>query len=496
MAGFTIPNTPEAYNQNQAEPDSLDFQVLGNHNNGVISGMVVSLNSNGIVDVAAGEVLVNGAYYSSSQGTVTLTAYSTAPFFDVVIARLSGGAITLTKVAGPTDNPRYPSAGTGATQINDATDVVLAAVWRDSTATTANHIVDKRMLLRTVPTRVSSTPPSGGTDGDLFVNTNWGANTNSATNLDSPLSVKVGSTYYNLLSWPTDTNNIVNTGSISAGSFITTGGGTAVTTSGISATSLNLNNGNITSVNQVTATTVNAALNGNASTATLATKASTLAMFGGNGTAMTFNFSGFSGQPTWVWGSNDGVNHYVWNPSNFNVNYAVFAGYSASLNRGAAVVMNANGLSGIDVSAHLYPLVDNAHFLGLSTPQNWASVWAYGYFSGSDGREKTNIKNSELGLDFIKSLRPVSYTWLVGGREVTDNGVVIEKPGTRTHYGFIAQEVKEAVNKAKVNDFGGWILTDKNDPNSRQGLSIHEFVAPIVKAIQELAARVETLEAK
>ncbi len=65
---------------------------------------------------------------------------------------------------------------------------------------------------------------------------------------------------------------------------------------------------------------------GNASTATLATKASTLSQGGGNGTAMTFNWAGQGGQPAWLWGSNDGVNHYVWNPSNFNVNYANTAG--------------------------------------------------------------------------------------------------------------------------------------------------------------------------
>ena len=39
-----------------------------------------------------------------------------------------------------------------------------------------------------------------------------------------------------------------------------------------------------------------------------------------------FNWSGQGGQPNWLWGSNDGVNYYVWNPSNFNVNYANGAG--------------------------------------------------------------------------------------------------------------------------------------------------------------------------
>ena len=42
----------------------------------------------------------------------------------------------------------------------------------------------------------------------------------------------------------------------------------------------------------------------------------------GNVTGKPFNWSGQSGQPTWLWGSNDGTNYYVWNPSNFSVNYA------------------------------------------------------------------------------------------------------------------------------------------------------------------------------
>lgn len=67
-----------------------------------------------------------------------------------------------------------------------------------------------------------------------------------------------------------------------------------------------------------------------ASSATLAAKGSTLAAGGGNGTAMTFNWSGQSGQPPWLWGGSDGSNMYVYNPSNFSVSYAANAGYASS----------------------------------------------------------------------------------------------------------------------------------------------------------------------
>ena len=64
----------------------------------------------------------------------------------------------------------------------------------------------------------------------------------------------------------------------------------------------------------------------NVASADYATSAGSVAW--GNITGKPFNWSGQSGQPTWLWGSNDGANYYVWNPSNFNVNYANSAGYT------------------------------------------------------------------------------------------------------------------------------------------------------------------------
>lgn len=41
---------------------------------------------------------------------------------------------------------------------------------------------------------------------------------------------------------------------------------------------------------------------------------------------MKFHWSGQKGQPTWLWGGNDSGDMYVYNPSNFSVNYATTAG--------------------------------------------------------------------------------------------------------------------------------------------------------------------------
>lgn len=63
----------------------------------------------------------------------------------------------------------------------------------------------------------------------------------------------------------------------------------------------------------------------NGGTADTATTAAKLGRNGNTGLPMTFNWSGQSGQPSWLWGGNDGSNMYVYNPSNFNVNSATTA---------------------------------------------------------------------------------------------------------------------------------------------------------------------------
>ena len=53
------------------------------------------------------------------------------------------------------------------------------------------------------------------------------------------------------------------------------------------------------------------------------------------GATMWFDWNGQDGQPNWLWGSNDGVNMYVYNPANFSVNYANSTGYVQGNNNSA-----------------------------------------------------------------------------------------------------------------------------------------------------------------
>ncbi|HWA05087.1 MAG TPA: tail fiber domain-containing protein [Ignavibacteria bacterium] len=90
----------------------------------------------------------------------------------------------------------------------------------------------------------------------------------------------------------------------------------------------------------------------------------------------------------------------------------------------------------------------------------------------SDSRLKSNIKNSDLGLSFINKLRPVSYTRLSDENQ-------------KTEYGFISQEV-DVLLKEVSRENTGMISVDNEGTYS---LRYNDLIAPMVKAIQELAGK-------
>jgi hypothetical protein len=134
---------------------------------------------------------------------------------------------------------------------------------------------------------------------------------------------------------------------------------------------------------------------------------------------------------------------------------------------------------------NLMPTNDNTVSLGAGA-KRWTVVYAVtGTINTSDAREKTEVQATDFGLSFIKQLRPVKYKWIDGG-----NGV----PGVRWHYGLIAQEVKEVIGDG--NNFAGWVKGDVSDPESVEGLRYDQFIAPLIKSVQELSAEIDALKAK
>jgi hypothetical protein len=156
------------------------------------------------------------------------------------------------------------------------------------------------------------------------------------------------------------------------------------------------------------------------------------------------------------------------------------------------------------------PGADNAYSLGVSGTR-WSAVWAAnGTIQTSDEREKKDIVDSDLGLDLITKLRPVSFKWKVGQNVVTSQvvkdeegnpildeegnekteSVLIPREGKRTHYGLIAQEVEEVLDG---KDFGGFIHDEETDT---KGLRYDQFVPLLIKSIQELNNKIAILESK
>jgi hypothetical protein len=120
----------------------------------------------------------------------------------------------------------------------------------------------------------------------------------------------------------------------------------------------------------------------------------------------------------------------------------------------------------------------------------------------SDIRKKKNIKDANLGLEFINDLRTVTFQWKPSEEHPEEwKNFTIDEEGKKVYaemntdivmHGMIAQEVKKALDKCGIDTFGGW----GEDSNGCQTLSIEMFVLPLIKAVQELSAKVTELESK
>ena len=106
----------------------------------------------------------------------------------------------------------------------------------------------------------------------------------------------------------------------------------------------------------------------------------------------------------------------------------------------------------------------------------------------SDAKFKENIVSLGDGaISKIKQLRPVNFDWK---KEVDIDGNVIEDEEKKDQSGFIAQEILTVIpNLVHGTEYNG-------DENS-SGYSVNTagLVAYLTKALQEVIARVETLEA-
>jgi hypothetical protein len=210
----------------------------------------------------------------------------------------------------------------------------------------------------------------------------------------------------------------------------------------------------------------------------------------------------------------------------------------------------ANGVSALDLNttfSNIGGFGFNAQVTGSNQIQLGdasTTTYAYGAVQNrSDIRDKADVRDTTLGLEFVNDLRPVDFKWdmredyrpeapksVAKPAELKEDAsdedkakyaeelaayeayVVLKdkwledvklsnithdgsKKRNRFHHGLIAQEVK-AVLDAKGIDFGGFQDHSVKGGDDVLSIGYEELIAPLIKAVQELSAEVAALKAK
>lgn len=129
-----------------------------------------------------------------------------------------------------------------------------------------------------------------------------------------------------------------------------------------------------------------------------------------DGVDLNFNWSGQGGQPSWLWGGNDGTNMYVYNPSNFNVSYAANAGNALGHGQGwqnvtgsRAINSSYQNTTGRPIAVTTYIVASGGVDVNLvvsSDNSTWAIV-SSGIYDATSGGPSRNMGNG--GFTIIPS---------------------------------------------------------------------------------------------
>ena len=137
--------------------------------------------------------------------------------------------------------------------------------------------------------------------------------------------------------------------------------------------------------------------------------------------------------------------------------------------------------------------------LGKGTDDIRASHGSTTWSTVSDERYKKDIVDSTAGLSFINDLKPRTFKYKTLGElpntfsaYKADSTEVFKN--TNTNHGFIAQEVKEAIDAhSEIKD--GFKLWDDRADGSQE-VAEAALIPILVKSIQELSAKNDALETR
>lgn len=151
----------------------------------------------------------------------------------------------------------------------------------------------------------------------------------------------------------------------------------------------------------------------------------------------------------------------------------------------------------------------NAVFTGqLNANSGLFDDWCYApsWENGSDEAIKRDITGLDAGKSkaLILGLNPVSYYYKQGqsGAAMTVNAVMpISRaaalvPEKKLHFGFVAQEVQAGLTAAGYTEGNPLVSSRKLTPDGDAVLTLNytDLIAPLVKVVQDLSARLEALE--
>jgi len=187
-----------------------------------------------------------------------------------------------------------------------------------------------------------------------------------------------------------------------------------------------------------------------------------------DGGALNFYWSGQSGQPPWLWGGSDGSNMYVYNPSNFSVNYASSAGSAPASDvytwaKASVKPSYTNSEVGLGNVGN-YTVNQN---VGTGNDVTHNTVTAAAFYYSSDATLKTNIGTLTNYWETLDALRPVSFDWISSGKK---------------DLGLLAQDVQSVMPESVTTTDAGTLA-----------ISSSGIIANLVAAVKDLKQQVEEL---
>lgn len=310
---------------NSADPDAngAGWHPINNQGVTAITGLT-NTNYSMTTSAAAKDII-------TLAGTLTDNIQVIVPTFKKtwIIANLTTGAFTITVKTSGGSGVVIPQTGASqpAQVWGDGTNVnfALSSPWATitSTPTTVQGYGITNAVRNDQPNAITT---AAGNNTQSAVNNAtgtanyaaWFATNNAARSVQFGITSSAFSGPY-VANGPSGEQGFFGTSSALPVSIFTAG--TARINIAGDGSSINLMSTNI----QANGSNVISTANIGSQSVLYATSAGRAYPYRSDGTAISFIWSGQSGQPSWLLGGNDGTNFYVYNPSNFNVNSATYA---------------------------------------------------------------------------------------------------------------------------------------------------------------------------